>query len=61
MLTDTSPTSRMVRRSPFPEVLIKKLNQFGYGNNTREDTHHKSGRLSTPTLWVMKLIERRDK
>jgi len=51
----------MVRRSPFPEVLIKKLNQFGYGNNTREDTHHKSGRLSTPTLWVMKLIERRDK
>jgi hypothetical protein len=37
----------MVRRSPFPEAKMKKLNQFGYGLNTREDTQHKSGELPT--------------
>jgi len=45
--TDTSLTSEMVRRSPFPEAKMKKLNQFGYGLNTREDTQHKSGELPT--------------
>jgi hypothetical protein len=51
----------MVRRSLFQEVLIKKLNQFGYGNSTREDIQPKSGRLSIPLKWVVKLIERKVK
>jgi hypothetical protein len=36
-----------------------KLNQFGYTTSTREDIHHKSGRLSTLIRWAMKLIKPR--
>jgi len=56
--TDTSLTSAMVRRSPFPEAKMKKPNQFGYGTNTREDIHLKFGESSTPTRWEKMLTKR---
>jgi hypothetical protein len=59
--TDTSPTSRMVRRSPFPEVKMKKLNQFGYTTSTKEDIHLRFGELSTPTRWEKTLTKRLEK
>jgi hypothetical protein len=57
--TDTSPTTRMVRRSPFPEAKMKKPNQFGYGTNTREDTHLRFGELFTFTNKAIMSILRR--
>jgi hypothetical protein len=56
----TLPMSETARESLSQEAQMLKLNQFGLTKSTEEDIQPKSGRLSTLTRWVMKLIKRRD-
>jgi hypothetical protein len=39
---------------------MKKLNQFGYGTDTRVETQPKSGRSSISTNWVKMSIRRKE-
>jgi hypothetical protein len=54
------PMSEMERRSPFQEVLIKKLNQFGYSTGIEEDIQLSFGRLYTLITWETKPIKPRE-
>jgi hypothetical protein len=43
----------------FQEERILKLNQFGYGTDTKEEIQLRFGRSFTPIKWEMKLTRRR--
>jgi hypothetical protein len=51
--------SEMERKSPFQEVKMLKLNQFGPLPSIEENIQLSFGRLSTPITWVMKPIKPR--
>jgi hypothetical protein len=50
----------MVRRLPFLEERMLKLNQFGYGTSIMVDILHKSGESFIPMIWVANLTRRRE-
>jgi hypothetical protein len=54
-----SAMSEMERKSPFQEVKMLKLNQFGPSTSIEENIQLSFGRLSTPITWVMKPIKPR--
>jgi len=57
----TCPTSKTVRYSLSKTERMKRLNQFMSKIDMAEETQPKSGRLSTPMLWEMKLMIRLEK
>jgi hypothetical protein len=54
----TCPTTEMVRYSLLRIERMKKLNQSISKTDMAEDTHHKSGRLSTPKILLMIRLEK---
>jgi hypothetical protein len=52
--------SEMERRSPFQEVKMLKLNQFGPSTSIEEDIQLSFGRLSTLITWETKPTKPRE-